>query len=200
MVGIVRLRYVDERLATFHEDILGYPSISACHAIGYLTTRGIYGYHNLGGESSDRWGQAPTKFGDFYRANCQPGEAGLGFYGCAHVTGQRGYKGPDKVEAWKTELAAFASGVGWTGSIWGVDLTGLDQGGYDNTKSAYVEFRKIGVKCLIYARQWRDKEAVKTAPDARFTAIAVSKVYPTVTTSLTAGGGTLFNLDPVKLR
>jgi hypothetical protein len=195
-----RIRYVDERLAVFHEDLLGYPSIGSCHAIGYLTTRGLYGYHNLGGESSDRWGPMATKFGAFVEGKSQGGESGLGLYGCAHVSGQRGYASGRKREAWTEELVGFASKVGWGGAIWGYDLTGFDRGGYNPNGSGYVEFRKVGLKCLMYVRQWREHENITGEPDGNFAAIARPSMPGKVTTSLQSGGGALFNVDPERLR
>ncbi len=193
------MKYVDERLAAFDQDKLGFPSISACHAIVYLTSRGLYGYHNLGGETPERWRDAPKKFGEFVDAKLASGEAGLGLYGCAHVTGQRGYPG-DKQTAWRTELKEFAARVGWRGDIWGYDLSGFDdQPGYDAKKSAYVECRKVGGKCLLYARQWRDHENMSGVPDGAHGAIARSGMPQRVTTALSPGGGALYNITPVKL-
>jgi hypothetical protein len=193
------MKYVDERLAVYDPDKLGFPSIGSCHAIVYHTTHALYGYHNFGGETADRWKDAPSKFGNFVIKHGVMGEAGLGFYGVAHVSTNRGYPG-DKRVAWLAELTAFAHCVGWYGSIQGYDLGGFTyQQGYDNTKSAYVEFRRMGRKCLIYTRQWIDHENVSGPPDGSHEAIARPSLPGVVTTSLKGGGGTMHNVEPETL-
>jgi hypothetical protein len=188
--GADHMKYVDERTATFDTDALGFPSIGGCHAIVYLTTRGLYGFHLLGGVSAPH--KFAVAFAEYVSKTRLAGESGLLLYGCTHVTTQRGYPGEPRF-AWRDELRCFARALDGPASIRGVDLSRFNQ---DFRRSTYVEFRNKGGSCEILVRLMDEGErALKGKSDATlFAPIGVSLLPSMVSVGIAAG--TLQRMTP----
>jgi hypothetical protein len=151
------MKYVAEREVCFDPTELGFPSIQGCQAIVYVTTSGLFGYHNYGGERSDVWPALTAAFATFVRGNVNQGAGGKMLYGVCYPYSVRGYTGNQKAQ-WLAELKAFADAVNYTGEIWGYDLASAGI-----PPSAYVYFCHVQSKCVIQARKWVDHEETKGA-------------------------------------
>ena len=144
--------YLLEHEAGYDVDTIGFPSISGCHAIVYLTTNGLFGYHNAGGSASVAWATRADKFARFVREHFLGGGSGLALYGASFVgDNRRGYSIGNAKAEWKSELRAFADAVGYSGRVRGYDLTRTGYGG-----SAYVEYRATGTSCTIHVKPWTE--------------------------------------------
>ena len=149
------MEYVGERELCFDQTELGFPSISGCHAIVYVTSTGLFGFHNLGGERPEYWPGMSGAFAKFNRDNVNGNGVGKIMYGVCYASDQRGYVGIKKT-TWLNELTAFADAVGFHGQIWGYDLRTADYPG-----QAYVGFFHVQGKCVIQTRDWTRGEETK---------------------------------------
>ena len=155
------MRYVGEREVCYDPTELGFPSISACHAVVYVAPAGLFGFHNLGNERATDWPGLTGAWGQFVTGHVSGGGTGSALYGFCYPLTKRGYTGIQKAQ-WLAELVAFAKGVGFTGPIYGYDLADSGIQG-----SAYVSFSHVQGKCVIQARQWvhgEDTAGPNTAP------------------------------------
>jgi len=156
------VRYLNEREVGFDPGGLGFPSLDGCQAIVYLTDNGLFGYHNFGGADEASWPERSAGFGTFFNGHFLRGAKGRILYGVCYVTTARGYGTENTQRKWKGELAAFADAVGFGGPIWGYNLSSSGI-----VPSAYVEFRKSGSECEIWAKKWNDSDkqtAANTTP------------------------------------
>jgi hypothetical protein len=168
------MKFVGEREVCFDPKELGFPSIQGCQAIVYVTTSGLFGFHNLGGERPDVWPALTAAFGAFVRGNVNRGAGGKMLYGVCYPYSVRGYTGDQKAQ-WLAELKAFASAVDYNGEIWGYDLANAQI-----APSAYVNFSHVQGKCVIQARKWVDHEETKSAntdPTNHKTTTPASPIY-----------------------
>ncbi|MSP02332.1 MAG: hypothetical protein EXR07_14965 [Acetobacteraceae bacterium] len=142
--------YIGEREICFDQSELGFPSILGCHAIVYVNANGLFGFHNYGGQTPDRWPGLSGAFGQFVNHHVNGGGAGTTLYGVCFATTHRSYGGIPRT-SWLAELTAFANVVNFPGAIWGYDLAAS---GIPN--SAYVSFFRFPIlgTCLIQARPW----------------------------------------------
>lgn len=62
-------------------------------------------------------------------------------------------------EKWLAELKAFADAVGFTGPIYGCDLGSTPALSASQIASAYVEFTRVGGKCVVQVKVWNDADA-----------------------------------------
>lgn len=162
-VGAVT-RYVSERELVYSPHVLGYPSISGCHAIAFLTEGGLFGYHSLGGETAASYRLRAAKFAEF-RDNHPAGRtAGKAIYAACYLTagpaGARGYGEPRR-DNWLAELLTFAEKLDFGGPIYGYDLGSFPGIG----RSAYVEIIRTGPTCVMQVRSWIDHEETKGTVD-----------------------------------
>jgi hypothetical protein len=144
--GVTSMIYLSELEVGYDPELIGFPSIDACMAIVYVTDRGLFGFHNFGGDTREKWRLRANKFREFVGNHDYASRAGRRLYGATYL-GSRGYTNPQ--EDWKAELKTFASALGFSGKIRGFNL-----GQTDIKKGAYVEFRKIGEKCTVYVDCW----------------------------------------------
>ncbi|MEA2726149.1 MAG: hypothetical protein QOF70_624 [Acetobacteraceae bacterium] len=140
--------YLSEREVGWDPELIGFPSIGGCHAIVYVTSGGLFGFHNYGGSANNTWQDRAEAFANFVRSH-DYNATGSRLYGVAFVLEKRGYS-PPQVENWKGELKTFAAALGFTGKIRGFDLSSTDISG-----SAYVEYRKTNDKCAIFVSPWQ---------------------------------------------
>jgi hypothetical protein len=150
-------RYVSERELVFSPNTLGFPSISGCHAIAYLTDAGLFGYHSLGGETRNSYEARADFFGNFVSGHPSRGATGRALYAACFLSagprGARGYAEPRRAN-WVAELTAYAQAVNFTGPIYGYDLGQFPGIG----GSAYVEITRVGRTCVMQVRSWVDHE------------------------------------------
>jgi hypothetical protein len=144
------LVYLVEHEVGFDTRLIGFPSISGCHAIVYVTDCGLYGYHNAGGSANADWAGRAQAFLSYVQGHHAFPSPGSRLYGATYVAMNRGYKiDVPRKESWRGELTAFATALNFGGKIRGYDLT---DAGFP--PSAYVEFRKVGEKCEIWVKKW----------------------------------------------
>ncbi|MFL5327560.1 MAG: hypothetical protein ACJ8C4_01485 [Gemmataceae bacterium] len=188
------MKFLLEHEAGFDNERLGYPSISGCHAICYLTGVGLFGFHNAGGSGPDKFAERARIFGDYVRA-FSPNIKGLHLHGCSFVSeNRRGYSAPAQ-DNWKAELKAFASDLGFKGPISGYDLSHLN-----TTSSAYVEYRRVGSSCLMFAQPWTEtgKTTGANTGGVRQQKLVGSGQNPSVVTAVDTAS--LTQVFPVQMR
>jgi hypothetical protein len=198
-------RYVSEREFVFSPHVLGFPSISGCHAICYVSDAGLFGYHSLGGETATSWNARAAFFGTFESTHASGRATGRAIYAACYLTpgpaGGRGYSAPRR-DNWIAELTAFAGAVGFnSGPIYGYDLGLLPGVG----RSAYVEFTRTGSTCVVQARNWVDHEettgAVTDHVNIRYLARDGGPITNRSTATIIGVGATaLKTVYPEKLR
>jgi hypothetical protein len=188
------MRFLLEHEAGFDTDRLGFPSINGCHAICFLTQVGLFGFHNAGGSGKEKFDERARLFCDYVKTLSHGAlPKGVHLYGCSFVSdGRRGYTVGRTAEEWKAELLAFAKRLRFSGPISGYDLAKWSR---DQTRSAYVEYRCLGKRCLIFAKDWSEdhKEMVpnpmglrhkniigRWQPDAVITAVDTTNLSPIV--------------------
>lgn len=187
------MQFLNEREAGFDADRLGFPSISGCLAVCYVTTGGLFGFHNAGGTGKEEWVARATIFRDFVLGR-DPHPTGLQLLGCSFVgDNRRGYTVGQATKDWKAELKTFAKVLVFGGPVSGCDLAQLN-----TTKSAYVEFRRVGPTCYVFAKPWSDTGLVKVPnPGSADHACIRGMQYSQVITSIESSPPT--RLTPVKL-
>jgi hypothetical protein len=156
-----RMLYLNEHEVGFDPDGIGFPSISGCHAIVYVTDKGLFGYHNAGGSANDKWAVRAGAFAQYYNGHFLRGGSGRRLYGTSYVDGNRGYSLPAQT-SWKGELLEFAGQLAYGGKIRGFNLS---KSGV--ASSAYVEYRKVGEKCEIWIKHWSDADRTLGAVASR---------------------------------
>jgi len=148
--------YLSENEIGFDAQGLGFPSIRGCHAIVYVTSNGLFGLHNYGGDLARDWPERSAVFGQFVSGHAQGTGAGKTLYGVCYATTQRAYtvNGIAPKQNWKGELAAFAAAVGFNGPIYGYDLAGR---GFQ--PPAYVHYTSVGSTCVIQVKPWNKADS-----------------------------------------
>jgi hypothetical protein len=152
------LVYLKENEVGFDQNDIGFPSISGCHAIVYVTANGLFGIHNFGGADQASWADRSAVFANFV-TNHPPGPGtGRHLYGVCYATGanSRGYGLQAPKAVWTRELAAFAMALGYGGPISGYDL--VNRG---IPPSVYVLFHNVGSTCVIQVKAWTDNDATR---------------------------------------
>ena len=187
------MQYLNEREAGFDTERLGFPSISGCLAVCLVTDSGLFGFHNAGRSARSDFPESARIFRDYVLTH-DAHPQGRHLYGCSFVgDNRRGYTVGQATKDWKGELKAFAKALGYGGPISGCDLATLD-----TPKSAYVEFRRTGLTCLILAKAWADADSVRGLnPQSADHQCIRGMQYTQVITHVTTTG--LTSLTPVKL-
>ncbi|HEY3910448.1 MAG TPA: hypothetical protein VGM07_11215 [Stellaceae bacterium] len=150
-------KYLSENEVGYDQTELGFPSITGCHAIVYMTTDRLFGLHNYGGDARVHWMERSAALASFVSSHA--GGAGRLLYGVCYATGgnPRGYGGNAPKNVWTEELAAFAEALGYGGEIWGYDLA--DSG---IASPAYVLYhRPAGTTCVIQVKAWNQAHSVR---------------------------------------
>jgi hypothetical protein len=150
----------------------------------------MFGFHNAGGSRSDEFSARAKLFGDYVKS-IEPHPKGVHLYGCSFVGDNR--RGYASAKDWKAEMKAFAKALNFGGSISGCDLATMKI-----TQSAYVEYRRVGMLCYIFAKAWTDSNKVTAAnPGDQNHQCLRGNQYSQVVTS--ADVTDLTALTPVKL-
>lgn len=159
--------YLGEREVGFDTQVLGFPSISNCHAIVFVTSGGLYGLHAFGGSHATSMAHYAARFRDFVLGPV-PNRTGTRLYGVTFARGNRYAtgQGHDWEADWKAELATYAQALNFAGKIRGYDLT---RSVANPPHSAYVEFRKVADKCEIWVKQWSDSDKTTGHNPSRLT-------------------------------
>ena len=87
------LIFLAENQYGFSTTSLGFPSISACRAIVYQTSRGLYGFHQASGAHPGKFERFGKKFAGF--VDGEGGGNGLNLYVVAKVGMGSSYAGGD---------------------------------------------------------------------------------------------------------
>jgi hypothetical protein len=148
--------YLSENEVGFDTQGLGFPSIRGCHAIVYVTSRGLFGLHNYGGDLARDWPERSEAFKDFVTSHASGDGTGKALYGVCFATTQRAYGVGASTQKlnWTGELTAFADKLGFTGAIYGYDIAGK---GFP--PPAYVHVTSAGATCVIQVKPWDKADA-----------------------------------------
>jgi hypothetical protein len=93
-------------------------------------------------------------------------------------------------------LKRFAKAFAFSGPISGCDL-----GQLNTTKSAYVEFRRVGQSCLVLGKPWVDATSGKVTvanPDSPSHQAVRGNQYTDVITSIDVSGLTMLDQERLK--
>jgi hypothetical protein len=154
------MQHLGEREFGYDKERLGFPSVSACRAFVFLTTGGLFGFHDLGNNNPDtQWKPAARAFADYVANHAQAG-SGLHFYVVSKVTSESGYFG-DEQKQWRAEAKTFAKALGFKGPISGYNLS-------VSAGSKYVEFRRTGSTCVILVKPWTRNDATDQVTKADY--------------------------------
>lgn len=148
--------FLGEREVGFHPDAIGFPSIDGCHGVVLLTETGLWGFHNLGGSAATSFAERSKSFAAFVSQHFLTRGVFKQLYGTC-FRNKRCYAEADKLAGWKAEMTAYATALGYHGTVSGYDL---DKMGYGK-KSAYVEYRKNGNSCTIQVKAWPEMKSEK---------------------------------------
>ncbi|MBR0673791.1 hypothetical protein [Neoroseomonas soli] len=137
-------------------DRIGFPSISACRAIVYQTTTGLFGFHQATGYGPLKIDRDARKFAAFVNGHAAGAGHGLNVYVGAKLgaggTYSMGMPGAQEVAA---EIGAIARELRFTGPVSCYDLSI----GRPGAQGAYVEFVANGGICDIFANDWVEHHA-----------------------------------------
>lgn len=84
--------FLAENQYGFSKAALGFPSISACRAIVYQTTEGLFGFHQASGAMPDKFERFGKKFAGFVKQHPKGSGAGLNMYIAAKQSAGGSYK------------------------------------------------------------------------------------------------------------
>ena len=192
--------HLAEREVGFAPDTIGFPSIDGCHGVELCTTTGLYGVHNFGGSGQSSFAERSQSLATFVNQHFVTPGTMLHLYGTC-FRNKRGYSGADKLAAWKEEMRAYATALGYSGPVSGFDLDKMSYG----ARSAYVEYRKSGKGCTIHCKPWNEMTYVKGTNTDRVNhkyALAggvqaqPAQIYDTITAN---GGGVIHDVPKGQL-
>jgi len=157
------VQYLGEKEFGYDKDRLGFPSISACRAIVFQTTTGLFGYHNAGNNYPERgdWTRAAEQFAGYVVRHPENG-AGVRLFVVTRVGNGGAYfqlKGSKRTnhDMWVEEAKTFAKALQFNvGPIVGFDLSTVAK-----SNSSYVEFRRVFTQCLVIVKDWDFADDVK---------------------------------------
>jgi hypothetical protein len=148
------MRYLNEREVGFDPQAIGFPSISGCLAIAYVTDNGLFGFHNAGGGGDPiDTGKRAAAFADYVSKHFLGCTAGTRLYAVTYATSIDPRYGAPQMDNWTAEVTAYANALKYAGPIRGYDL-----GASGIAPGAYVELRKTVVKCEIWIKKWNDHD------------------------------------------
>jgi hypothetical protein len=146
--------YLLERQFGFDAEAIAFPSIGGCHAVVYLTSTGLYGFHNFGGSGDQQTFDARAAVFKNYAKDVASTHAGTGkalYSVCSRgKVNSRGY--PNKNQSWMEEMTAYATAFGFKGPYAGYDLDKV--AGWTASTSAFVVVRKSGDACTVGVSMW----------------------------------------------
>jgi hypothetical protein len=120
------------------------------------TTSGLYGFHNLGGSAQAAFAERSQSFATFVSQHFISRGTMLHLYGTC-FRNKRCYSGADKLAGWKEEMRAYATALGYSGTVSGFNLDTMNYG----ARSSYVEYRKTAKGCTIHCKPWNEMTFVK---------------------------------------
>jgi len=146
------MRYVNMHDVVYDGEALGFPSLMGCHGMVYVTSVGLFGYHNYGGSATAKFQVRGRLFADFVNKHFMGNHPGLHLYGAAFIN-RRGYDGV-AAKSWKAELKAFAKALNYKGPISGYNLDA-----HPTWASGYVEYRFHQGATSMFVEDWGGKLA-----------------------------------------
>jgi hypothetical protein len=192
--------HLGEREVGFDTAAIGFPSIDGCHAVVLCTSSGLYGFHNLGGSGVASFAERSQSFAAFVSQHFISRGTLHHLYGTC-FRNKRGYADANKLAAWKDEMRAYATALGYTGPVSGFDLGRMTYG----ARSAYVEYRKVGKVCTIHCKPWNEMTYTKHTNNNRVNhkkalsgavQALTTDIYDTITPN---GGGAIYDVPKGQL-
>ena len=132
---------------------IGFPSISACRAILYQTTTGLFGFHQATGYGPGKIDRDAKKFARFVAGHRSGTGAGLNLYVGAKLGGGSTYAlGMPGMQEMVAEVGAIAQELRFDGPARVYDLS------YNTAdlQGVYVEFVALTDRCEMFINNWVD--------------------------------------------
>ena len=165
--------YLGNNHVGYHQSDLCFPAIAGCHAICYVTAKGLFGFHNMGGAEEkltiknnagkvvrrlNIWKPRSETFASFVTSHPQGNAIGKMLYGVCFATGgnSRGYGNKAPLSVWLGELTSFAKALNYTGPIWGYDMANQTR-----PQPVNVRYGKVGSSCVIQLKSYHPVETLK---------------------------------------
>lgn len=144
------LIFLSENHYGFSRATLGFPSISACRAVIYQTTEGLFGFHQASGAHPGKIAGFGAKFAGFVREHPQGAGTGLNLFVAAKVGAGSSYRmGHEGALEHQAEMKAFADALGFTGTVRSYDLSFK----WANV-GVYVEVTADAGTCVMHCNPW----------------------------------------------
>jgi hypothetical protein len=136
--------FLNEAQAGCDQTLIGFPHLLLCMGVVLQTNDWLYGYHF---DAPSATAAHATAFTAFIANRGGNVANGVRLYGCANWTSRYGGNGR---QAWKTEMQAIATALGYHGTA-----CGFDTGIIAPRDGTYVEFRPDYAqhKCHIYYKR-----------------------------------------------
>lgn len=185
------MRFLDTNQIGFDPHALGFPSVLSCQAIVYQTDIGLFGYHASSSNLASHTNKAQA-FAQYVQSrsivHAPPAGATNGVCVIGVIT--RFERFGDKQgtsDNWGDELDAIATSLGFTGPVYGAQVTGH----VAKNDSIYVRFDwKANARCDVRYKRWSKMEYYQngvavTDPERRNLAVdptaVVTPLNPTPT-------------------
>ena len=142
---------------------IGFPSISACRAILYQTTTGLFGFHQATGYGPTKIDRDADKFARFVSGHRAGAGAGLNLYVAAKLGDGSTYaQAMPGMQEFAAEIGAVARALRFAGPVLAYDLSYNTAG----RQGVYVEFHARQDGCDMFINNWVDhhQDSHKGAP------------------------------------
>lgn len=132
---------------------IGFPSISACRAILYQTTTGLFGFHQATGYGPTKIDRDADKFARFVTGHRAGAGTGLNLYVGAKIGAGSTYaQGMPGLQEMIAEIGAIARALRFDGPARLYDLAYNTPG----SQGVYIEFDARHDSCDIFINNWVD--------------------------------------------
>jgi hypothetical protein len=132
---------------------IGFPSISACRAILYQSSSGLFGFHQATGYAPNKIDRDAAKFADFVSHHGAGPGRGLKLYVGAKIgEGSTYAMGMPGLQEFTAEIRAIKDALHFQGPVLAYDLSHNRRG----NQGVYVEFVRRGEACDVFINDWVD--------------------------------------------
>jgi hypothetical protein len=132
---------------------IGFPSISACRAILYQTTTGLFGFHQATGFGPNKIDRDADKFARFVTGHRAGAGSGLNLYVGAKIGAGSTYaQGLPGLQEMVAEIGAIARALRFDGPARVYDLSYNTPG----AQGVYIEFDARTDSCDVFINNWVD--------------------------------------------
>lgn len=137
----------------YSDSRIGFPSISACRAILYQTTTGLFGFHQATGYGPAKIDRDADKFARFVTGHRVGAGTGLNLYVGAKIGAGSTYaQGMPGLQEMAAEIGAIAGALRFDGPARLYDLSYNTPG----AQGVYIEFVARADHCDVFINNWVD--------------------------------------------